>query len=267
MPRKKKNLIKKALKKVFNKRTVGIAIAVSLVTSLVSAIIMYRDVIFNSYPAIVSQYRMRYNEMNTSEYLEQLRAYARDVLNDSFDGLDYAQLVLWEHKHLGYWGGALQVRPEMPIEILSTNLFGTIQMKNGMPRYAIYCSKTQTFTVYLLEGETTADIQPNSWNWEGWTVGRCGEFALLYNGLLLANGYRSRIVVDASHKTDDRVAGDHVWNEVYIEETNMWLHVDPTERVFNSPDMYSNPDKWNKNVNTVFGIEGSEIVDLTEKYR
>jgi hypothetical protein len=49
--------------------------------------------------------------------------------------------------------------------------------------------------------------------------GRCGEFALLYNGLLLTNNYRTRIVIDCSELKDrsKKAAGDHVWNEVMID--------------------------------------------------
>ena len=188
-------------------------------------------------------YRYRYNQMATPEYLERLRAFADGSLiivgttsngvelelslNGSIDGLDYSRLLEWEHRHLMYWGGELQVRPETPIEILTTNIL-------------------------LTEGSFIA-------------LGRCGEFALLYNGLLLANNYKSRIVVDCSIKTDDRKAGDHVWNEVWINNT--WIHVDPTEEKINDPAMYSNSERWNKNVNLVYGIEGNEITDLTDKYR
>lgn len=92
--------------------------------------------------------------------------------------------------------------------------------------------------------------------------GRCGEFALLYTGLLLANGYKVRLVIDCSVKTDNRTAGDHVWNEIYIDEK--WIHVDPTEQKVDEPDLYSK--KWNKNVNRVYAIEGDNIVDVTDKY-
>lgn len=95
--------------------------------------------------------------------------------------------------------------------------------------------------------------------------GRCGEFALLYNGLLLANGYGSRLIVDCSNLQDKskRVAGDHVWVEVFVN--NSWIHVDPTEKRINRPLMYAL--EWNKDVNLVYAITDNEIVDVTKTYQ
>ena len=162
--RKRKSKIAK-LKGLFSKKRLAM---IAIVTVIALLIVNFRDAIFFSYPAIVGNYRARYNEMNTERYLEQLRTYARETLQDPFDGLDYKQLVTWEHNHLFYWGGELQVRPEMPIDILSTNYLGTVLMKNGGHHYATYCTKTNTFIVYLSEGETTEDIVPNSW--ESWNI-------------------------------------------------------------------------------------------------
>ena len=93
--------------------------------------------------------------------------------------------------------------------------------------------------------------------------GRCGEFALLYNGLLLANGYRSRIVLDCSALKDKskNAAGDHVWVEILVKD--IWIHVDPTERKINRPDMYAHA--WNKDVNLVYAV--SEKIEVTKAYR
>jgi transglutaminase-like putative cysteine protease len=95
--------------------------------------------------------------------------------------------------------------------------------------------------------------------------GRCGEFALLYNGLLLANGYQTRLVVDCSVLQDKskKVAGDHVWNEILSRGT--WMHVDPTEKRANCPSMYAL--EWEKDVNLVYAIAPKQIQDVTENYR
>jgi hypothetical protein len=95
--------------------------------------------------------------------------------------------------------------------------------------------------------------------------GRCGEFALLYNGLLLANGYECRLLIDCStlHDKSKAAAGDHVWNEVYIDGS--WMHVDPTEKRINQPLMYA--QDWNKDVNLVYAIAKTEILQVTETYR
>jgi hypothetical protein len=244
MPRKnqkKKKLKVKIPKLPFKK--LGI---IGLIIIVTVTIFLFRDLIFCPYPAIVMQYKMRYNQMATSEYLEQLRGFANGSLiitgytqegdylelslNDSIAGLNYSQLLDWEHRHLMYYGYELQTRPELPIEILTTNLLIT---EDGFI-----------------------------------ALGRCGEFALLYNGLLLANGYRSRIIVDCSmlmNASKKGGAGDHVWSEIYIND--IWIHCDPTEQKINQPDMYANPDRWNKDVNLVYAIEGNIITDVTETYR
>ena len=95
--------------------------------------------------------------------------------------------------------------------------------------------------------------------------GRCGEFALLYSGLLLANGYGCRLLVDCStlHDRSKAAAGDHVWNEVCID--GGWVHVDPTEERVNKPLMYA--QDWNKDVNLVYAIAKTGILQVTETYR
>lgn len=170
------------------------------------------------YPAIVTVYRQRYDVMATPECKQKLCDYAEAVLHDSLEGLDWKQLLEWEHRHFRYTKDPLpKPRAEMPIDIL-------LQAK-----------------------------------------GRCGEFALLYNGLLLANGFRCRIAVDCSNlkDTSKKVAGDHVWNEVCVNLT--WVHVDPTEKKINQPMMYAL--EWNKDVNLVYAIAEKEILDVTENYK
>lgn len=95
--------------------------------------------------------------------------------------------------------------------------------------------------------------------------GRCGEFALLYNGLLLADAYKCRIIVDCStlHDKSKAAAGDHVWNE--IQQDGGWMHVDPTEKRINQPLMYA--QEWNKDVNLVYAITKRGILEVTESYR
>ncbi len=170
-----------------------------------------------SYPAIVKVYRQRYDRMATPDYRQELCTYAEKVLHDPIKGLDWKQLLGWEHQHFEYTKGELpKPRAEMPIDII-------LQAK-----------------------------------------GRCGEFALLYNGLLLVNNYESRIVIDCSELKDKskKAAGDHVWNEILID--GAWMHVDPTERRVNQPLMYV--IEWEKEVNLVYAIAEKEILDVTNNY-
>jgi hypothetical protein len=170
------------------------------------------------YPRIVNVYRKRFDRMATLEYKRKLRVYTEAVLHDPIGGLDWKQLLNWEHRHLEYAKEELpKPRAEMPIDII-------VQAK-----------------------------------------GRCGEFALLYNGLLLANSYQTRLVIDCSVLQDKskNVAGDHVWNEILSE--NIWIHVDPTEKRVNCPSMYAL--EWSKDVNLVYAIAEEQILNVTENYR
>jgi hypothetical protein len=94
--------------------------------------------------------------------------------------------------------------------------------------------------------------------------GRCGEFSLLYNGLLVANGYQTRLVIDCSTLQDKskKVAGDHVWVELLID--GAWVHVDPTEKRIDQPLMYVL--EWDKDVNLVYAISREATVDVTTTY-
>jgi len=170
------------------------------------------------YPSIVNTYGQRYDRMATQEYRRQLMDYARSVLHDPIEGLNWKQLLDWEHRHFRYTKGELpKPRAELPVDI-------------------------------IVQGE-----------------GRCGEFSLLYNGLLLANGYQTRLVIDCSTLQDKskKVAGDHVWVEVLID--GAWVHVDPTEKRINQPSMYVL--EWDKDVNLVFAIsEKEKIVEVTKTY-
>ena len=171
----------------------------------------------SAYPKIVKVYRERYDKMAEPQYLKNFKRYAKEVLNDPLEGLDWRDLLNWEHRHLEYTKGDLpSPRAEMPVDI-------TKQAK-----------------------------------------GRCGEFALLYNGLLLANDYDCRLIIDCSTLNDKSkaAAGDHVWNEVHFD--GRWTHVDPTERRINQPLMYALD--WNKDVNLVYAIAKKGIMTVTETY-
>lgn len=167
---------------------------------------------------IVKRYRQRYVETATPEYRKKLIDFAKSTLKDSVEGLDWKQLLEWEHRHVKYTKDELpKPRAELPIEIV-------LQAK-----------------------------------------GRCGEFTLLYNGLLLANGYRVRMVVDCSTLQDKskKVAGDHVWVEVFVD--GAWVHVDPTEKRIDQSLMYAS--EWDKDVNLVYALTDEEVIDVTKTYQ
>jgi len=169
-------------------------------------------------PSIVKVYGQRYEKMATQDYRAEFLRFTKSVLNDSIEGLDWKQLLDWEHRYIKYTKGELpKPRAEVPIDIIHQ------------------------------------------------AEGRCGEFSLLYNGLLLTNGYRTRLVVDCSilQNKSGKVAGDHVWVEVFVDD--VWVHVDPTEGRVNQPLMYV--EEWNKDVNLVYALTDKEVTDVTKTYQ
>jgi len=188
-----------------------------------------------SYPAVVNIYKWRYNQMSEPEKIQALTNYANFTLNDSIEGLDYLELLEWEHRHLVY------------------NEIGWDRINHVWvyPDGSRYMDRPELSIPILLRGR-----------------GACGEFALLYTGLCLANNIPVRLVIDCSVKTDNRSAGDHVWNEVWIPRLARWVHIDPTEKLINQSDIYANPrpNGWNKNVNLVYAITNDDIVNVTESY-
>jgi hypothetical protein len=85
--------------------------------------------------------------------------------------------------------------------------------------------------------------------------GRCGEFSILFTALCLAHDYKARIILDLS---------DHVWSEVWDDEQKRWVHVDPTEKRIDDPEMYERD--WKKNLKEVYAFENGNIENVTENY-
>jgi len=170
------------------------------------------------YPSIIQVYMQRCQKLSEPQYLLQFRRYSEKVLDDPLDGLNWKELLNWEHRHLLYTRCELpEPRAEMPIDIIKQ------------------------------------------------ARGRCREFALLYHGLLSANKYACRIIIDCSTLQDKSKvsAGDHVWNEILLKRG--WSHVDPTERIIRRPLMYA--QQWNKDVNLVYAVTAREMLDVTQSYK
>jgi len=86
--------------------------------------------------------------------------------------------------------------------------------------------------------------------------GRCGEFSILFTALCLAHNYRARLILDMS---------DHVWTEVWDNEQEKWVHVDPSEKKINDPLMYER--EWKKNLKEIYAFENGNVENVTKKYK
>lgn len=86
--------------------------------------------------------------------------------------------------------------------------------------------------------------------------GKCREFSILFTALCLANSYKARLILDMS---------DHAWTEVWSDDSGKWIHVDPSEKKMNDPEMYERD--WKKDLKEVYAFDNGVIEDVTKSYK
>lgn len=85
--------------------------------------------------------------------------------------------------------------------------------------------------------------------------GRCGEFANCFTFLCRCLGYDARYIYSTS---------DHVWTEVYSHSKKRFIHIDPSENVFDSPLMYEHG--WKRKLQYVIAFARDDVQDVTWRY-
>ena len=73
--------------------------------------------------------------------------------------------------------------------------------------------------------------------------------------MCIALGHDARFVHDWT---------DHVWTEVFINEEQRWVHMDPCENAYDAPKMYERG--WGKKLTYCIAISQNEVVDVTPRY-
>jgi len=96
--------------------------------------------------------------------------------------------------------------------------------------------------------------------------GRCEEFSILYVAVCLAHSYQSRIIVAIDTNNPRKLIGQHVWAEVKLD---VWVHVDPSDRVWNEPYRYETWS-WGKYIGStveIYAFEEGKCEDITSNYK
>jgi hypothetical protein len=93
--------------------------------------------------------------------------------------------------------------------------------------------------------------------------GICVQRSEVYVSACLALGYQSRLVVAVDTSTWSYI---HVWAEDYYNGT--WVHVDPSDKVWNNPARYQSWD-WGSGIGStvkIYAFEDSTFQDVTSSY-
>ena len=93
--------------------------------------------------------------------------------------------------------------------------------------------------------------------------GICVQFSIVYVSACLALGYQSRLVVAADTTGWSFI---HVWAEDYYNGT--WVHVDPSDKVWNNPSRYQSWD-WGSAIGSgvkIYAFEDGTFQDVTPTY-
>jgi Transglutaminase-like enzymes, putative cysteine proteases len=94
-------------------------------------------------------------------------------------------------------------------------------------------------------------------------TGICTQWSIVYVSACLALNYTSRLVVAVDTSSWQFI---HVWAEDYYG--GRWVHVDPSDSVWNNPSRYQSWD-WGSGIGTtvrVYAFEDNAYYDVTSSY-
>jgi hypothetical protein len=93
--------------------------------------------------------------------------------------------------------------------------------------------------------------------------GICVQWSIVYVSACLALGYQSRLVVAVDTSSWSYI---HVWAENYYNGS--WVHVDPSDKVWNNPSRYQSWD-WGKYIGSdvkIYAFEDGKFEEVTSTY-
>ncbi len=93
--------------------------------------------------------------------------------------------------------------------------------------------------------------------------GICAQFSIVYVSACLALGYQCRLAVATNTTTWNFI---HVWAEAYFNDS--WVHVDPSDKVWNDPSRYQDWD-WGRGIGLdvkIYAFEDGKFEEVTSNY-
>jgi transglutaminase-like putative cysteine protease len=93
--------------------------------------------------------------------------------------------------------------------------------------------------------------------------GICVQWSIVYVSACLASGYQSRLVVATDTANWNFI---HVWAEDYFN--GKWVHVDPSDKVWNNPLRYQSWD-WGRGIGSdvkIYAFEDGSFEEVTSNY-
>jgi hypothetical protein len=93
--------------------------------------------------------------------------------------------------------------------------------------------------------------------------GICAQFSIVYVSACLALDHQSRLVVATDTANWNFI---HIWAEDYFNGN--WVHVDPSDKVWNNPSRYQSWD-WGKAIGSdvkIYAFEDSRFEEVTSNY-
>jgi hypothetical protein len=93
--------------------------------------------------------------------------------------------------------------------------------------------------------------------------GICVQWSILYVSACLSLGYESRLVASIDTSNWNAI---HVWAEDYYN--GEWIHVDPSDKIWNSPSRYQSWD-WGSGIGSnvkIYAFEDNAFIDVIASY-
>ncbi len=95
--------------------------------------------------------------------------------------------------------------------------------------------------------------------------GICFQWSLVYASACLSEGYQCRLVASVDTTSWNAI---HMWTEVFYN--GMWVHVDPSDSVWNNPQRYHDPSwGWGQLIGSqvrIYAFQDGSYQDVTATY-